>query len=158
MIPGTTMTLPVDAVVQRLKAVFSSPHRDDSHRLAELVPILRQAHPNMLVVGPAAETDRMFEQMREYLRGPIASWVPRESPHPPTMSYRTLVVRDVDGLNAVQQESLVSQLCRTAGDVQVVAISGAPLFPLIKRGVFLDRLYYQLNVVLLDVRDDRRAS
>lgn len=148
MITGTTMTLPVGAVA----------HRDESRRLLELVPILRLAHPNVLVVGPADETDRMFEQMRQYLRTPIASWAPRETPHPPTMSHRTLVIRDVNGLSAVQQESLVGQLCRTAGDMQVVAMNEAPLFPLVKRGVFLDRLYYQLNVVLLDMTDDRWAN
>src|SRR5206468_4033338 len=102
----------------------SSPHRDDSQRLVDLTPILRLAHPNVLVVSPAAEGDRMFEQMRRYLRAPIASWVPRETPHPPVGCWRTLVIRDVDGLDAVQQESLVSQLHRSAGDLQVVAISG----------------------------------
>ncbi len=44
-------------------------------------------------------------------------------------------------------------ICRTAADVQIVSTCGKPLFPLVERGEFLNRLYYQLNVVYLDLTD-----
>jgi transcriptional regulator of acetoin/glycerol metabolism len=40
-----------------------------------------------------------------------------------------------------------------AADVQIVSTCGQPLFPLVERGEFLNRLYYQLNVVYLDLTD-----
>ena len=44
-------------------------------------------------------------------------------------------------------------ICRLTTDVQVVSTAKAPLFPLVERGAFLDRLYYQLNIVYLDLTD-----
>jgi hypothetical protein len=123
----------------------------DDRRFAELVAMLRRARPNVLIVGAAAEADRTFEVMHPYLRTPIASWVHREAPDLPKTPYRTLVIREVEALNPAQQESLVALICSLAGDVQVVSTTTAPLLPLVDRGVFLDRLYYQLNVVYLDL-------
>ena len=132
-----------------LNETFVTP-RDD-RRLAELVAMLRRSRPNVLVIGPSIDVDRTFEVMYPFLRTPIVAWVPRETPEPPDSAYRTLVVRDVDALNSTQQEMLVALICRTAGDIQIISTSKVPLFPLVQRRSFLDRLYYQLNVVYLDL-------
>jgi transcriptional regulator of acetoin/glycerol metabolism len=47
----------------------------------------------------------------------------------------------------------VALICRLTADVQVVSTSSTPLFPRVERGEFLNRLYYQLNVVYLDLTD-----
>src|SRR5262245_45805263 len=125
-------------------------HRED-RRLAELIAVLRRSRPNVLVVGSSTDTDHTFEVMYPYLRTPIVAWVPRETRDVPAASFRTLVIRDVEALDSTQQENLVALICRHAADVQIVSTSRAPLFPLVQRGVFLDRLYYQLNVVYLDL-------
>jgi hypothetical protein len=127
-------------------------HRED-RRLTELVAMLRRSRPSVLVVGSSADVDRTFELMYPYLRTPIVAWVPRETRDLPTTSYRTLVMRDVETLDSTQQEHLVALFCRLAADVQIVSTSRAPLFPLVERREFLDRLYYQLNVVYLDLTD-----
>jgi hypothetical protein len=127
-------------------------HRED-RRLAELVAMLRRSRPNVLVVASSADTDRTFELMYPYLRTPIVAWVPRETRDIPAASFRTLVIRDVEALDALQQENLVALICRLAADVQIVSTARTPLFPLVQRGEFLDRLYYQLNVVYLDLTD-----
>jgi len=132
-----------------LNETFVTP-RDD-RRLAELVAMLRRSRPNVLVVGSSTDVDRTFEVMYPYLRTPIVAWVPRDTAEPPDSTYRTLVVRDVDALNLTQQETLVALICKTAGDIQIISTSKAPLFPLVERHTFLDRLYYQLNVVYLDL-------
>ena len=127
-------------------------HRED-RRLAELVAVLRRSRPNVLVIGSSTDTDRVFEVMYPYLRSPIVAWVPRETRDVPTASFRTLVIRDVDALDSTQQENLVASICRLAANVQIVSTSRTPMFPLVQRGAFLDRLYYQLNVVYLDLTD-----
>ena len=127
-------------------------HRED-RRFAEVLALLRCSRPNLLVVGSSTDTDRTFELMYPYLRTPIVAWIPRESRSLPAASFRTLVVRDVDRLDSTQQANLVAMICRLAADVQVVSTAKAPLFPLVERGAFLDRLYYQLNIVFLDLTD-----
>ena len=44
------------------------------------------------------------------------------------------------------------------GDVQVISTADAPPFDAVERNAFLSRLYYQLNVVLLDVRHDQMIA
>ena len=127
-------------------------HRED-RRLAELVAILRRSRPNVLVVASSADVDRAFELMYPYLRTPIVAWVPRETRELPAISFRTLLIRDVEALTAEQQENLIALICRLAANIQIVSTSKSPLFPLVERGAFLDRLYYQLNVVYLDLTD-----
>jgi len=127
-------------------------HRED-RRLAELVAMLRRSRPNVLVVGSSADVDRTFEVMYPFLRTPIVAWVPRETRDLPSTSFRTLVIRDVEALDSRQQEHVVALICRLTADVQVVSTSRTPLFPRVERGEFLNRLYYQLNVVYLDLTD-----
>jgi len=127
-------------------------HRED-RRLAELVAILRRSRPNVLVVASSADVDRVFELMYPFLRTPIVAWVPRETNEVPATSFRTLVIRDVEALSGEQQENLVALICRVAEDIQIVSTSKSPIFPLVERAAFLDRLYYQLNVVYLDLTD-----
>jgi len=71
----------------------------------------------------------------------------------PATSFLTLVIRDVEALSGEQQENLVALICRVAEDIQIVSTSKSPIFPLVERAAFLDRLYYQLNVVYLDLTD-----
>ena len=71
-------------------------------------------------------------------------------PHPPA-SDGPVVIQGVEGLTATQQERLLEWTGGTARDGQIVSIASEPLFPLVQRGAFLDRLYYQLNVVYLDL-------
>jgi hypothetical protein len=127
-------------------------YRED-RRLAELVAILRRSRPNVLVVASSADVDRVFELMYPFLRTPIVAWVPRETREVPATSFRTLVIRDVDALSGEQQENLVALICRVAEEIQIVSTSKSPIFPLVERAAFLDRLYYQLNVVYLDLTD-----
>jgi len=127
-------------------------HRED-RRLAELVAILRRSRPNVLVVASSADVDRVFELMYPFLRTPIVAWVPRETNEVPATSFRTLVIRDVEALSGEQQENLVALICRVAEDIQIVSTSKSPIFPLVERAAFLDRLYYQLTVVYLDLTD-----
>ena len=126
----------------------------DDRGFVELVAMLRRVHPNVLVVGRAATTDRALALMYPYLQTPIVSWAPREAPDLPATFFRTLVIRDVDALDATQRGRLGARIGGTAGEIHIISTTVAPLFPLVERGAFLDRLYYQLNTVCLDLSDD----
>jgi hypothetical protein len=126
----------------------------ECRRLADLLSVLRLQRPNVLVVGAAIDADSTFDLMRPYLGSPTMTWQPRETPIPPMARCRTLVIRDVDALDADQQQYAASLLRATSGRMQVISISGGSLFPLVQRGKFLDHLYYQLNVVYVDLTEE----
>jgi hypothetical protein len=150
VIPANRGRLPAYAAVPLVKSAYAIAYEDESRRIEDVLPMLRLPRPNVLVVGGVPEADRMIERLRPYLRTPLTSWTPLEQPHPPTAD-GTLVIRGVETLNAAQQAHVLALNDRRLRDLQIVSIAGAPLFPLVRRGVFLDRLYYQLNVVYLDL-------
>ena len=105
-------------------------------------------HPNLLIVGsdPAAA----LVHIRPILRAPVVSWSPRETPHLPLLSCRTFIVRDLECLTSAQQEMLSALVTESAPDIQVVSMTRRPLFPFVRDGLFLEALYYRLNVVLIE--------
>jgi hypothetical protein len=131
--------------------------RREDRRLTELAAMLRRTRPNVLVVGPSADADRTFDVMYPFLRTPIVPWAPRNVRELPGGSYRTLLVRDIDALSGSQQEELIALVCRLGADLQIISTARTPIFPLVEQGRFLDRLYYQLNVVYLDLTDAHAA-
>jgi transcriptional regulator of acetoin/glycerol metabolism len=63
---------------------------------------------------------------------------------------KTLVIRNVDGLSLEHQAALSAWLERPAmGRTQVVSTTNAPLFPRVAAGLFLEKLYYRLNTLVL---------
>jgi transcriptional regulator of acetoin/glycerol metabolism len=68
---------------------------------------------------------------------------------PPDHRARTLILRDVDALTPEQQQQVLGWLQQDRADVQVVATSARPVWPLVESGHFDASLYYALNVVCL---------
>jgi hypothetical protein len=153
MITTGNVTPPAQAGIQRLRGVFDS---YDGKRVAEVLPALRELHPNTLLVGSGMHTQRAVDEIRPALRAPLASWSPTETAGLPAMAFRTLIVRDAECLTASQQANLAALLSQSAGDIQVVSMARRPLFPLVSRGMFRDDLYYRLNVVLLEFPGNQR--
>ena len=121
----------------------------------ELLSSLQRFHPNILLVDSGVEADRALAEIRPMLRVPLMEWSPIEMPHLPAIAFRSLIVRDAECLTATQQRSLAALLSRSLGRVQVISIAGARLYPLVRQGLFLEDLYYRLNVVLLEPSHDR---
>jgi sigma-54-interacting transcriptional regulator len=130
---------------------------NDPDFAVDALAILARAHPNMLLIGPIAATDRALELTRPYLRSPTVCWAPLDSRVPPIGPYGTLVIRDVETADAEQQAQLCSWLNECAPTVQVVSTTAAPLFPLVARGAFLERLYYLLNQLCFDLSAKHQA-
>jgi len=126
--------------------------------IASFLVVLQRGRPNVLVIGDAASTTAVLDRMRPHLLTPLASWTPRESLALPETPFRTLVIRDVDQLVGAQQTELLAQLDQVCAGVQLVSLAGTPLFPAVVRGMFLENLYYRLNIVMLDCAAARRRE
>src|SRR5262252_5225756 len=129
-------------------------HREPGPPMA-LLSSLHRFHPNILVVDSGVKFERALAEIRPILRLPLVEWSPRKMPHLPAIAFRSLIVRDAECLTATQQRSLFALLSRSLGRVQVVSIANVGLFPLVAQGLFLEDLYYRLNVVLLEPSHDQ---
>lgn len=118
--------------------------------------VFRTAHPNTLLIGPEATANAVISQQQHYFRAPVVDWHPRDAAKPPTET-GTLVIRDVDTLDLTQQEQFFGWLDRYAAGVQVISVTGRPLFPLIEAGAFLEKLYYRLNIICLSLSSQTHA-
>jgi hypothetical protein len=70
---------------------------------------------------------------------------------PPVARARTLILQDVGALTHADQHRLLDWLDRAAGRTQVVSMTPVSLWPHVQAGAFIDRLYYRLNTVCMDV-------
>ena len=122
------------------------------HALEDTLAILRRLRPNVLIVGESDAVERALEGIRPHLAAPIAYWSPCSCLAWPDEPFRTLVVNGVDAMSLEQQQRLILLNDDAGGGVQVISIAEEPLFDAVERDAFVSRLYYQLNVVLLDVR------
>ena len=115
---------------------------------------LLHTRPNMLIVGPSAAAAVFIGAVTPHLQSPVRSLVCGAfSPHLPTDG--SLILRDVDVLDGDQQQSLVRWLDQPqTGRPQVISVTTAPLYNLVQAGMFLDQLYYRLNVVHFEVVSD----
>ena len=63
----------------------------------------------------------------------------------------TLIVRDIDRLSAEDQQAMLTWLVETRRSVQTISVCAEPLFPLVARGQVLADLYYDLNIVYVQL-------
>ena len=112
-----------------------------------------RARSNLLLAGSLSATDAMLVALKPRLHAPIREYNPATAGPAPQPREGTLILLEVDSLDANQQVQLVEWLDRfeERGRVQVVSTTSAPLFSLVETGAFLANLYYRLNVVRMDV-------
>ncbi len=127
------------------------PSTDDLHhddRVLELVRIVRRARPNVLLIGGDADLAVVWQSLRPWLRAPIARWAPQTPT--PVAPFGTVIVTDVARLT-VDEQARVGAMRLVAPNVHIVSMTDRPLYPLVTRGAFREDLYYQLNVLTLDL-------
>jgi len=113
--------------------------------------LLRMPRVNVLITGTGGVIDSVLETLLPDLREPIGRWCPGEQLLlPPPRLIGTMVLQGVDGMPWEDQRQLLAWLELASGRTQVVSTTSASLFPLVEAGVFIDTLYYRLNVVCVD--------
>ena len=110
---------------------------------------LASAHTNLLLEGREPRLEAALSVLTPGLSRPVTMW--SQGILMPGEHRGTLIVPKVDTLDDDQQRRLVHWLEKTAGSVRVIATTSAPLFAMVQQGVFLDRLYYLLNIIRLEL-------
>jgi hypothetical protein len=114
-----------------------------------------EAQSNALLIGDEDLALSILVTYHHYLALPILEWrTPAPLKAPPS---GTLVIWDVDRLNAPQQRACLEWMDRHAAAVQVISIAARTPFPLVQAGAFLPELYYHLNTVCLPLTRDAAA-
>ncbi len=140
---------------------------DSAAQLREDCRLARAARVNLLVIHGEAVVQDLLEWLMLDLQSPIATpmaTAPMATAPmatalctgeplvlPPVARARTLILQDVGALTYAEQHRLLDWLDRAAGRTQVVSMTPASLWPRVQAGAFIDRLYYRLNTVCMDV-------
>jgi hypothetical protein len=114
--------------------------------------ILRTSSVNALIVGALHLAAAAVAGMHTSLRQPVVWWDSSQAPEPPELTAGTLVIRDVDRLEAEQQARLLRWMGLRRPAVQVLALARTPLIARVVDGRFAPELYYRMNTVLVEVR------
>jgi len=114
--------------------------------------ILRTSPINGLLVGSPDLTTAAVLGIEKGLPQPLVWWASDQGSYLPDLTAGTLVVRDVDDLDARQQEQLSRWIVRHATRVALLALAREPLFDGVADGRFSAALYYRMNTVVVEVR------
>jgi hypothetical protein len=114
--------------------------------------ILRTSQINALLVGPRRLTEAAVATIERGGRQPMTWWAPDQGIDVPELHTGTLVIRDVDCLDVLQQERLTQWIGAHSPGVQVLALASTPLFAKVEGGQYSAALYYRVNTVVIEVR------
>lgn len=107
---------------------------------------------NLLFIGRDRITRSVLDLLLLELREPLTSWHAGESlVLPRSARGGTLILHDVNGLTADDQRTLLDWLDADGGSTQVVSTTPVSLVSRVDAGTFIERLYYRLNTVCVDV-------
>jgi hypothetical protein len=106
--------------------------------------------PNLLLIGPGAVAEEFLVPLMPSLASPIV-YLDAANPALPATPVGTIIVHDVARLTAAHQAQFLEWL-RGQKETAVIALSPRPLFPRVRRGAFLDPLYYRLNTVVVQLK------
>jgi hypothetical protein len=107
---------------------------------------------NVLLMGPQPLVEDALQRLLPELREPIYTWAapdPLELPSPEQSG--TLILREIGELVPADQQRLAWWLESSAGRTQVISTTASQLVRRVDAGVFLDTLYYRLNVVCVEI-------
>ena len=108
--------------------------------------------PNLLIEGPDEGAEKIIDAIVTTVRCSVCEWGRPDSGQEPST---ILVVRRVDLFDDSDQRRLAEVLgADTAPVRQVITTSGQSLFALVETGHFPETLYYRLNTIRLDLKDD----
>ena len=110
--------------------------------------VLLSARPNILVVGPDQELARVLDALLPAFQPPITRSTGGRLTLP-AQPGGTLILQDASDLSIGDQQRMVEWLFEADRSTQVITTASSSLFPLVEQKLFLDGLYYRLNVMCL---------
>jgi hypothetical protein len=114
--------------------------------------LMRVPRANVLLRGTEGIVQNVLDMLMPTLRAPIHIWRPGERLALPAVPHAgTIILREVGRLTRDDQSQLLSWLDETVGRTQVVSTTAWPLLSRVHSGGFIDKLYYRLNTVYVNL-------
>jgi hypothetical protein len=120
----------------------------DADSFALFARTVKEARPNVMLVGAPAAASRIVGALSSDLRRRIVEGCATQPEAWPRDGAST-VLRDVEALSLAQQQHLIEWLDEQPRRTHLIAVVGRSLYPEVKRGRFLESLFYRLNVLQL---------
>ncbi len=109
-------------------------------------------HPHLLLDCSKVEVECILLGLRQWGRSPLTHC---RLPGPlivPRARSGTLLLEGVQFLNRAQQIALYDWMATQSSQLQIISIATRELDSLVAQGLFLEGLFFRLNVVRLDIR------
>jgi hypothetical protein len=113
---------------------------------------LRTSSVNGLIIGSLHLNAGARAWIDTSLPQPVVWWDPTQAPDLPELAAGTLVIREIERLDARQQERLSRWLFLHRPALRLLALARTPLFEQVADGRFSPELYYRMNTVMVEVR------
>ena len=126
--------------------------------LSPLWIVSQRPRQHFLVRCPADCVDAVIAQAKRLAAPPVRLCECADLWRLPSDKAGTLLLNDVSALGLAEQIALYDWLGSGADAVRVIAITTAPLAPLVARGVFLEALCHRLGAVQFDLAHGECAS
>ena len=120
--------------------------------------VSQRPRQHFLIRCPAEYVDAVITQARSLAAPPVRLWECTDVWPLPSDKTGTLLLNDVSALGLAGQIALYDWLGSGADLVRVIAITTAPLAPLVARGAFLEALCHRLGAVQFDLACGECAS
>jgi transcriptional regulator of aromatic amino acid metabolism len=144
--------------VRRREGAFLNHLSRNNHLSSNFHPVARDEFPflgmlstNMLLIGVDSAGRDQVESSLVGL-GLVSRWEPGEPlVLPSAADTGSLILHEVGSLTHDDQVRLLAWLDQSAGRTRVVSTAWASLYAQVEAGLFIEKLYYRLNTVSLNV-------
>jgi DNA-binding NtrC family response regulator len=117
----------------------------------------RDLRPHLLVTCGDVEIEAITKRLMTFCAPPFHVCALPGTLCLPSATRGTLFLEGVAALTSRQQIVLNDWISAGRGEVQIVSMTSAPLWPLVKEGEFLEGLFFRLNVVCLEAQSTEAA-
>ena len=104
--------------------------------------------PHTMLVGPSTETASFVQALHADLLEPVCTIDSARVDEIPRHA-RTIILRNLDALDARGQIALMARLDSSAGSLQIFSLAEHPPYSRVQRGLFMETLYRRLSLVYL---------
>ena len=117
----------------------------------------RGCHPNVLIVCEDRVVDAVVARATRWSPRPLHRCGPDEW-RLPGQGGGTLLLKDPSGLTGAQQAALFDWMSAGGRGIQVVSVSRACLQDRVRDGVFMEALFFRLNILQIEIHCRQPAA
>lgn len=114
--------------------------------------------PSLLVLCDRIEPDAAIASLMKWCEQPFHICALPGPLDLPAVRKGTLFLKEVARLTMAQQIALNDWIERGRGELQIVSATHTRLWPLVEDGLFLESLFYRLNLITLEAKAPRKIA